>query len=178
MNGSSVLSKRFADASDVITIVNEWNGEEVDEDHLRNGTQIRNVSCCYNRKVAMLALGEPDLCFRFNCSSYLDLQLNSFLTDARHDSHHFAVVDVGDIVRLQVPRDVLTVDPEDRCVRWLVELFSAHGDRGTTSDSNQARFVSIVRHPDLSSSDFNHQCTVYVRSQSLGLFELVYQFQI
>ncbi len=61
---------------------------------------------------------------------------------------------------------------------WGTGVIASHLDSSSGSDSNLLLSIIEMGDSDFSSSELNHQGTVLVWSQSLGLFELVYQFQI
>ena len=60
----------------------------------------------------MLTLCESDAREGFHGSTDFYIQFNSLLSDSLDRRHHFSIVNVGPIIRLEVPLNVLVVDSD------------------------------------------------------------------
>ena len=177
-NALSRWTKSFSQILHVSFLWNEWNWDEVNHSTLSDGLEISNIIWSDKFKLRMFTWCNSNSTSCFDISTDFHFHLNSTFKYFLYNTNGFSIVEINHIIWFQMVLNEITIDSQVVSFRCQVMFSTSHFDCGTRSNSNFCFIVSELGNTNFSTSQLKHQSTVLVWSQSLCLFEFVYQFQI
>ena len=167
------FSQDLLDLFDVLAAWCERYDEIIDVHERWHLTQIFDILIADDRKVDVLSADEPDLWPRLNGASNFDIKDDRVVLGFFDNAHHFAVVNVDDVVWLDVPLDDIVVAVQSLAVGEGLGIHTVECYHSIAFDLNRAFFCVYLRQSDFSASDFGHEPYCLMRPEPLSLLELV-----